>query len=719
MVGTLPDEPALALGPAERADVQRSAGESLARQSVAGVYGHWVLASVVLWTATVARHHPAGALVAATWVALVGAGRVAVAKSFSRMWATRATLWTRLFRTGLALSSLTWGLGGSVLLAQSNFDLESRLVMLSIAGISAGAIASMAADLALLRFHIAILLGPLMLTGLLFMPGTTRLVVGFGVVIATYGTFLWVQAGHVHAAFLGSLVKAKLLERQAVELEAARQDSLAANRAKSAFLANMSHEIRTPMAAIIGYTDLLLDPTLGASERVNHVQTVRRNAEHLLSLVNDILDISKIEAGKMTVESISASPSQIILEVASLMRARAVEKKLAFDIEYVGGIPETIQTDPTRLRQIVLNFVGNAIKFTEKGAVRIVVRSDTPEAPDPRLTIEVRDEGIGMTPRAIESLFSPFTQADPSTTRRFGGSGLGLAISKRLAELLGGEITVESAPGRGSTFRLAVPTGSLAGVNMVEDGAERGVADAPARAARLVPGLPSSCRVLLAEDGHDNQVLITTFLVKAGAAVKVVANGQLAVEEAHAAVAAGEPYDVILMDMQMPVLDGYSATSKLRQTGYRGPIVALTAHAMAGDRQRCESAGCDDYLSKPVDRAQLTATVARFAVKAPASGEHLVSELVDDEDMAEIVRQFVGDLPKRSSAILRALQVPDIETLTRLAHQLRGSAGGYGFPLITDAAAALEDGVAEGLDLSSLQSRAEALASLCRRARAA
>src|ERR1700722_1006680 len=447
MVGTLPDEPALALGPAERADVQRSASESLARESGAGVYGHWVLAAVVLWTATIARHHPFGAVLGATWVALVGGGRLAVAKSFARTWAARPARWTRLFRTGVVLSSVTWGLGGSVLLAESHFDLESRLVMLSIAGISAAAIASMAADLALLRFHIASLLGPLMLTGLLFMPGTTRLVVGFGVVVSTYGTFLWVQAGHVHAALFSALIKAKLLERQAVELEAARQDSLAANRAKSAFLANMSHEIRTPMAAIIGYTDLLLDPTLGASERVNHVQTVRRNAEHLLSLVNDILDISKIEAGKMTVESISTSPSQIILEVASLMRARAVEKKLAFDIQYVGPIPETIQSDPTRLRQIVLNFVGNAIKFTEKGGIRIRVRSDAPEARDPRLTIEVSDEGIGMGEGELRKLFTPFTQSDVSTTRKFGGSGLGLAISKRLAELLGGAITVESTVG--------------------------------------------------------------------------------------------------------------------------------------------------------------------------------------------------------------------------------------------------------------------------------
>jgi CheY-like chemotaxis protein/HPt (histidine-containing phosphotransfer) domain-containing protein/anti-sigma regulatory factor (Ser/Thr protein kinase) len=473
------------------------------------------------------------------------------------------------------------------------------------------------------------------------------------------------------------------------------------------------------MAAIIGYTDLLLDPTLGASERVNHVQTIRRNAGHLMSLVNDILDISKIEAGKMTVESIATSPSQVIVEVASLMRVRAVEKKLGFDIEFAGAIPETIQSDPTRLRQILLNFVGNAIKFTETGAVRIQVRCDAPSSSAPRLTIEVSDQGIGMTEEQIGRLFTAFTQADTSTTRKFGGSGLGLVISKRLAELLGGDITVESTAGRGSLFRVSIPTGSLAGVNMVEGRVEAERVDAPAaRPASPVARLPSSCRVLLAEDGHDNQVLITTFLSKAGANVKVVENGQLAVDEARAALAAGAPYDVILMDMQMPVLDGYGAASKLRATGYRGPIVAITAHAMAGDRQRCESAGCDDYLSKPVDRAQLVATVARFVAAVPSSEPELVS-MLDDEDMKGIVRQYVRDLPQRSSAILRAFQISDVETLMRLAHQLKGSGGAYGFPLITEAAEAVEAAVEKGLDRSSIQERAEALANLCRRARAA
>jgi signal transduction histidine kinase/CheY-like chemotaxis protein/HPt (histidine-containing phosphotransfer) domain-containing protein len=706
------------LGLAGHADIRRNANEALARQSVTSIYGHWLLAAIVLSTASFSRAHPTSAAFASVWIGVVGVARLAVAKSFAQMWATRPRLWVLLFRGGLLLSSATWGLGGAVLLAKSYFDRESWLVLLSIAGISTGAIASTSRDLLLTRLHILVVLLPVLIAGALFMPGTTRLVTAFTIVIGAYAMFLWVQAGHAHAAFLGSLVKARLLELKAVELDAARRESLEANRAKSAFLANMSHEIRTPMAAVIGYADLLLDPVIGPSDRVNCVQTIRRNAEHLMSIVNDILDISKIEAGKMTVENISTSPNQVLVEVASLMRVRAVEKSLTLDIQYQGAIPETIQSDPTRLKQILLNLVGNAIKFTETGQVRIEVRCDAPESNAPCLTIDVLDTGIGMTEEELQKVFATFTQGDASTTRRFGGSGLGLTISKRLAVMLGGDITAESSPGRGSRFRVSVPTGSLTGVKMVEGRAEAGIIEQRAPAARPAPNLLASCRVLLAEDGHDNQVLIKTFLVSAGATVTIVPDGQQAVQEANGALLAGKSYDVILMDMQMPVLDGYGATSKLRQTGYRGPIVAITAHAMAGDRERCEAAGCDDYLSKPVDRMKLTATVARFKPRAPASDEALVSTLSDDEDMREIVREFVRDLPDRSAAILRASQASDYETLERMAHQLKGAAGGYGFPRITEAAAAVERAVSEGLDLASLQSHAETLANLCRRARA-
>jgi len=706
------------LGPAERADIRRTSGEALAQRSVASVYGHWVLAAVVLSTATIARSHATASAVAAVWFALVGFGRLAVARAFPAMWPSRPALWTNLFRGGLLLSSATWGFGGATLLGLSNFDRESFLVIMSVAGISAAAVASVSASLGLLRTHLVVLLAPSLVGGLMFMPGTARLVAGFAVVTAAYGAFLWIQASHAHAMFLDALVRAKLLERQAVELEAARREILEASQAKSAFLANVSHEVRTPMAALIGYADLLLDPHLGASDRVNHVQAIRRNSEHLLSLVNDVLDISKIEAGKVTVEKIATSPVQTIAEVESLMRVRAAEKRLTLAVSYESTVPETMQSDPTRLKQILLNLVGNAIKFTEKGSVRIVARCGPPESTDPLLTIEVVDTGIGMTGSQIQKLFTVFTQADESTTRRFGGSGLGLAISKRLAELLDGQITVESTPGQGSVFRLGLPTGPLAGVKMVDGQLREGPAYAPATPVRPVPTLPPY-RVLLAEDGVDNQILIRTFLEKAGATVTVVADGQLAVEAATAALAAGKAYDVVLMDMQMPVLDGYGATSKLRLMGYRGPVVALTAHAMAGDRERCLSAGCDDYLSKPVDRALLVATVARLAALDGKPEGALVSTLADDRDMKEIVEQFVHDLPARSTAILRASETSDVEALKRLAHQLKGAAGGYGFPRITEAAGALESALDEKLDPTSLQQRIEALASLCRRAREA
>jgi signal transduction histidine kinase/CheY-like chemotaxis protein len=707
------------LEPLERADVRRSAGESLARQSIAGVYAHWLGAAVVLLTSSFTHRHPMVAILAATWIGGVGCARLALARRFQTMWASRAATWTRWFRGAVLVSAATWGIGGAALLALGDFDRESCLVLLIVTGIAAGGSASLAGDLPLVRLYVACLLAPVFAAALLFMPGAVRLVLGFAVVVAAYAAFLQVLARHAHAAFLTALVRSKLLERQAVELDAARRDSLDANRAKSAFLANMSHEIRTPMAAIIGYADLLLDPELGASDRVDYVHTIRRNADHLTNIVNDILDISKIEAGKMTVERISTSPSQIVVEVASLMRVGATEKRLVLDIDSEGAIPETIQSDPTRLKQILLNFVGNAVKFTKTGRVRVRMRCDAPESHDPRLTIEVADTGIGMSEGELGKLFTPFTQSDASTTRMFGGSGLGLAISKRLAELLGGEITVESTVGRGSLFRLTVPTGPLSGVKMIPGRTEAWTSrDAPAPTVRRVPSLPTSCRVLLAEDGRDNQILIKTFLVAAGAAVEVVGDGQLAVEAANAALAAGSPYDVVLMDMQMPVLDGYGATSKLRQTGYRGPIVAITAHAMAGDRKRCESAGCDDYLSKPVDRAQLVATVARLSAPARATEEALVSTFDDDADMMEIIRQFVRGLPDRSSAMLRASRADDVDALTRLAHQLKGSAGGYGFPRITEAAAEVEQALAAGLDRLVIDSRVEALANLCRRARA-
>ena len=404
------------------------------------------------------------------------------------------------------------------------------------------------------------------------------------------------------------------------ELREAKAAAEAATQAKSCFLANMSHEIRTPMTAILGFTDILLND-LQQPEAIEAAQIVKRNGEHLLQIINDILDISKIEAGSVEMEMIRWSPRQVVAEVVSLLHVRADAKGLTLADEYPGPLPETITTEPTRLRQILVNLVGNAIKFTETGGVRIVTRLVEAPGAEPKLRFDVIDTGVGIPDDQIENVFEPFTQADGSNSRRYEGTGLGLAISLRFASMLGGEITAKSEPGKGSTFTLTIATGPLDGIRLVEylTGAPP-ASEEPVESTREFRG-KLRCRVLLAEDIPDNQRLISAVLRESGAVVTIAQNGREAVYMALAARPGrgrrysdpSEPFDVILMDMQMPVLNGYEATRQLRYAGYTDPIIALTAHAMQGDRQKCLDAGCDDYLTKPADRKKLLETVAKWA----------------------------------------------------------------------------------------------------------
>jgi PAS domain S-box-containing protein len=401
------------------------------------------------------------------------------------------------------------------------------------------------------------------------------------------------------------------------ELDLARRTAEDANQSKSEFLANMSHEIRTPMTAILGFADVLDtdgDFCVNPSFARGAIQTIRSNANHLLTIINDILDMSKIDAGKMTVERIEVSPTTIVDEVASLMQPQAVGKGIYVEIQYDSTVPTKIKSDPTRLRQILLNLVGNAIKFTEVGKVTLHTRY-LPECNS--LQFRVVDSGLGMSEeqRKLIARFGAFSQADNSTTRRFGGTGLGLRISSSLAKMLGGSIQVESELGKGSVFTVTVDAGNIEGIELI-----RPEASPLAKSSETKPVVASvqpqpnalplaGLRILLAEDGPDNQRLISFHLKKAGAEVTIAENGLLAAEIIESNV---HPFDLVFMDMQMPELDGYGATKRLRDGGYKLPILALTAHAMDSDRQKCLDAGCDDYTTKPISRQSLIEMAERY-----------------------------------------------------------------------------------------------------------
>jgi signal transduction histidine kinase/FixJ family two-component response regulator len=395
------------------------------------------------------------------------------------------------------------------------------------------------------------------------------------------------------------------VEKRSAALRQAMKQAHEASEAKSAFLASMSHEIRTPMTAILGYAELLSEACSDSPVRYDAAETIHRNGKYLLDLINDIPDLAKVEAGMVEVELLDCSAVEILGDVLKLMRVRVAQKNLRLVMENDGPIPATIRTDPTRLRQILVNLVGNAVKFTARGEVRVVLRARQEGTNQGVLQFDVTDTGIGMTGAQIARLFQPFSQAEASTTRRYGGTGLGLTLSKRLAEAIGGQITVTSQPHRGSCFQLIVPSGPLNGVPMITGPLAVDAASSRPQPSDSPQAEALSCRILLAEDGGDNRRLLTHVLTRAGASVEVVDNGEAAVESALTAERSGQPFDVVLMDMQMPIMDGYEATRRLREMAFDRPIIALTAHAMAADREKCMQAGCDRFASKPIDRCEL------------------------------------------------------------------------------------------------------------------
>lgn len=391
------------------------------------------------------------------------------------------------------------------------------------------------------------------------------------------------------------------------ELRLAQRHAEQASEAKSNFLANMSHEIRSPMTAIIGYLDLL---SVSTDEDRERIEIIKRNSNYLLTLINDILDLSKIESGHMSLDPTPCSPASLTKEVVHLMRVPAEEKSIELTVEFRTSIPETIEIDAVRLRQILINLVGNAIKFTERGSVRVVVSY---EKRFRHLNWEVIDTGIGIHPEQQQRVFQAFEQADASTVRKYGGSGLGLAISAQLAKLFGGSIAIASVPGEGSSFRLILP---IKGEVRFQSRADAGRDAAPeSKAKPEVTSSLSGVRVLVVDDLPDIRFLIQHLIEKSGGTVECRDNGADAIE----AIDPADPaFDVLVMDMQMPVMDGVTAIRCLREAGCEIPAIALTANAMRSDRERCLQAGYDEYLSKPIDAARLDHLI-RKALKRPRS----------------------------------------------------------------------------------------------------
>ncbi|MEM7475722.1 MAG: ATP-binding protein, partial [Planctomycetota bacterium] len=489
---------------------------------------------------------------------------------------------------------------------------------------------------------------------------------------------------------------ANALRETQSKLEKAKVVAERASESKSDFLACMSHEIRTPMSAVLGFTEILQTRDIEPETQTLYLRRIQSNGEHLLALINDVLDFSKIEADRLQVEQLPCNALELTIDAVAALESRAAEKSIELQVAAESLIPETIHTDPTRLRQIVMNLVGNAIKFTEKGGVEVAL-SFLNSAEDPQLVIQVKDTGIGISKKQIDKIFDPFTQADASTTRQFGGTGLGLSICKRLSEALGGGIEIESVPELGSKFTVTIATGKLDESTRYIGSMEESSTTTP-RVPQAEISLAGK-KILVADDVSANREIIEYLLSSAGADVQLVENGQQALEAANQ-----QSLDLIVLDMQMPVKDGYSTARELRATGCSKPIVAMTANNLQGDREKCIQAGCDDYLTKPIDFDLLLNTADRLCNSASqATAKEKIGEssnrsstqpmLPTDTELRPFCRDFLVELFSRLDQIDSIVQNRELDDLLPITHEIRGSSGTLNFTLIEEAMERMEDAI--------------------------